>query len=584
MTVAIVVTVAALLVIAFSEPLGERVGIVAPVVLLLAGAAVSFVPGMPELHVEPDLVLHVILPPLVFSTAVAMPVQDFRRNLGAISVLSVLLVVVTAVLLGAIISAMTGMPLALGIAVGAIMSPTDTVATIVVRKQGVAERLVTIMEGEGLINDASALVILRSALAAAAGAVSIWQAGADFLWAVVGAILVGWVVGRVTIWLRSQAKEPSTSTVISLTVPFLAAVPAEQLRASGLVAAVVAGLVTSKEVARCVPPAHRLNAKQTWQTIGLILESAVFLVMGLQASTLLHELWGAGQGLGNAAVLAGVTLAVALTVRALVVFPLIGAMRRNAVRRQARASRAETVTAMLDAMEEGVITGPGARKIDQRRLERIRFRLARRVSDAQYYQDAHLGARDGAMMWWAGMRGGVTLAAAQTLPTGTQDRALLLFAAFAVAAFSLIVQGGSLNLVVRLLRPTSARVTSHEEREEVRYLVHAAGRQVEPPEHLREWLGKRWRAGAPAPSAADLCHRIDVVAAAEERDELKVEAIEWALARIRAERLAIIEQRDAGKLDAGLFSYTLGLLDADQVRHEMHLEAARAGMEGLVDD
>ena len=146
------------------------------------------------------------------------------------------------------------MPLALGIAVGAIMSPTDTVATIVVRKQGVAERLVTIMEGEGLINDASALVILRSALAAAAGTVSLWQVGGDFLWAVVGAVLVGWVVGRVTIWLRGQAKEPTTSTVISLTVPFLASVPAEQLGASGLVAAVVAGLVTSKEVARRVPP------------------------------------------------------------------------------------------------------------------------------------------------------------------------------------------------------------------------------------------------------------------------------------------------------------------------------------------
>ncbi|MDO4792363.1 MAG: sodium:proton antiporter [Buchananella hordeovulneris] len=584
MTVAIVVTVVALLVIAFSEPLGEQVGIVAPVVLLLAGTAVSFVPGMPTLHVDPELVLHVILPPLVFATAVAMPVQDFRRNIGSISLLSVVLVLATALLLGFIFSAMTGMPLALGIALGTIMSPTDTVATIVVRKQGVSERLVTILEGEGLINDASALVILRSALAATAGAVSFWQMGAEFLWAVAGACVVGWIMGRLSVWLRSLAKQPTTSTIISLTVPFLAAVPAEQLRASGLVAAVVAGLVTSKEMARRIPPAHRLNARQTWETVGLVLESAVFLIMGLQASTLLGELWATNRGLGAALALAGVALVVTLSMRALIVFPLISGLRRNAQRKYARAQRAGAVTAMIDALEEGVISGPGSVEFDLRRLERIRFRLARRLSDAQYYQDTHLGGREGALIWWSGMRGGVTLAAAQTLPFYIIDRALFLFAAFAVSAVSLIVQGGSLNLVVRVLRPQSARVTSHEERQEVRLLVHAAGQQIEPPAHLREWLGKRWHSGAPAPSAAELCHRIDVVASPTERDELKVEAIEWALARIRAERLAIIEQRDAGKLDAGLFNHTLGLLDADEVRHEMHLDAARAGMEDLVED
>lgn len=157
MSVAILIFVVAMLLIAASDRLAEHTGVVAPVALLALGIIVGFTPWVPDISVDPQMIVAVILPPLLYATATSMPTMDFRRNLTPIAVLSVLLVAVSAVVLGFIFEKMVpGIGLAVGIALGAVVSPTDAVATSIVRRQGVSNRLVTVLEGEGLINDASA--------------------------------------------------------------------------------------------------------------------------------------------------------------------------------------------------------------------------------------------------------------------------------------------------------------------------------------------------------------------------------------------------------------------------------------------
>ena len=149
--------------------IAPRVGVAAPLLLVLLGVVASLLPGAPGLEIEPEWILAGVLPPLLYSSAVSMPGMDFRRDFGAIAGLSVVLVVVSAVVLGVFFSRVLDISLATGIALGAVVSPTDAVATSITKRLGVSPRLVTVLEGESLLNDASALVLLRSAIAATAG-------------------------------------------------------------------------------------------------------------------------------------------------------------------------------------------------------------------------------------------------------------------------------------------------------------------------------------------------------------------------------------------------------------------------------
>ena len=183
------------------------------------------------------------MPPLLYSASVSMPALNFRREFGAISGLS--FVVVSSLVVGAAFAwLIPGLGLAWGIALGAIVSPTDAVATSIVKRAGAPSRVVTILEGESLLNDAIALVIMRAAIAGAAVSVSLWGVLYSFVYSIAVARIVGFVVGHLNLLVRARVEEASVNTAISFTVPFLAAIPAEELGASGLVAAVVAGLIT----------------------------------------------------------------------------------------------------------------------------------------------------------------------------------------------------------------------------------------------------------------------------------------------------------------------------------------------------
>ncbi|MFI1917085.1 cation:proton antiporter [Nocardia sp. NPDC020380] len=256
------------------------------------------------------MVLEGVLPPLLYSSAVSMPAMNFRREFGAISGLSVLLVVGGALLLGVFFMlVIPGLSFAWGVALGAIVSPTDAVATSIIKQTSVSKRVVAMLDGESLLNDATALVLLRTAIVATSATFSFWGTVGTFGYSVAVAVVIGWAAGRFNLVVRRRVTDPTVNTVISFTVPFVASVPAEALGASGLVAAVVAGLVTGIRAPRDLSPLNRLSDSQNWRTIELVLEGAVFLTMGVQIDSIVRNVQRDHGGVGTAVLIAAGALA-----------------------------------------------------------------------------------------------------------------------------------------------------------------------------------------------------------------------------------------------------------------------------------
>ncbi|OKL49592.1 hypothetical protein BSR29_01140 [Boudabousia liubingyangii] len=576
----LIVGIISLLVIVASEQLGEKTGVVAPLMLLVLGVAAGLIPQVPNFVLSPELILEGILPPLLYASAVAMPVMDFRRNLGPISTLSVLLVIATSLALGVLFKTFVpGLGWAGGIALGAIISPTDAVATSIVKSKGVSHRLITVLEGEGLINDASALVILRSAIAAtAAGTISLSAVAVDFFWAVSGALLIGWLVGEVAIRVRAKIVSSNADTVMSLTVPFLAALPAEHFGASGLVAAVMAGLVTGHHSAALVPPDHRLTTRQTWSVISLILEGAVFLMMGIQVGALLEDLRADTLGLAQAVAMAAIAIVITLVMRTLLVFPIMRLTRqpkasRRTVKVQKKLSRVDQILSEM-ADEEEI---EQKRALAPLRMRGLRRRVDRAMADLRYYQEARLGYRDGVVMIWSGMRGAVTLAAAQTLPLNTPHRAFLLVTAFLVASMSLILQGGTLGWVIKWVKPSENQPCTRAERQALVRILCDAAEAVPAPAGLAEALGPQDAAllnnarGGAVALATRLFDALNQNQRPRISKEIAEQAIEYAVAITHAQRLALLKVRSAGNLDSQLLTDTMNSLDANQISLELRI-------------
>lgn len=577
--------------------LAPRVGVSAPLLLVALGVAISLVPAVPAVEIEPEWILGVVLPPLLYATSVSMPTMDFRRDLTAISGLSVLLVVATSVVLGLLFSwLIPGVSLATGIALGAVLSPTDAVATSIVRKSGVSPRIVTVLEGESLLNDASALVLLRSAVAATAASVSLWEVATDFLFAVVVAVAIGALVGKVSLMVRTRVSDPHLTTAISFIVPFVAYIPAEHLDASGLVATVAAGLVAGAGSVR-LRPQDRIAEAANWRTLELLLEGAVFLLMGLELYGLVVEVREDHGSVWVAVGLGAMGAAVVLVVRAGYVAYLLATLRR-------RARRGVTVRGYLSAINDRTdalqsmspeelarvpvpARPPGARRrllrrrrpvVDpaappETRFAGLRARVTRRIADIDYLQAEPLGPREGVVLVWAGMRGVVTLAAAQSLPRDTPHRALLLLVAFVVAAGTLLVQGGTLGWVVRRL---GLARDGEDDRAELDRLtaemMRAATDMLDRPDLCRP------DGSAYAPVVLEQARRIsqrqkeqvdDDVLADEDRASVAAQVRELRLALLDAQRDALLRVRDLGTASSGALTEALKVLDADQISLEL---------------
>ncbi|MGH3879747.1 MAG: Na+/H+ antiporter [Actinophytocola sp.] len=401
MAAEIVALVVAVLVV---TAVARRMDWSAPLSLIAVGVVASFLPGVPEYRLSPEVVLVGLLPPLLYSTAIQTSLLDYRRMRGPIALLSVGLVVFTTLAVGLVAWAVVpGLPLAAGIALGAIVAPPDAVAaSAVARRVGMPRKLVRLLEGESLFNDAAALVALRTAIAAIAGSVTLWEVGFDFLLAAVGGGVTGVVVGISAAWLRLRLTDLVSDTALSFAVPFVAYLLAEIIHGSGVLSVVVAGIIIGHKSPKILSGSARLASRHNWQTIQFLLENAVFLLIGLQVRPILGEV--ADSEL-SPSLIVGICAAVLGATIATRVLWLIG-------------------------------IGFG---------KRIAARVRARRKPVWPW-------RYSAVIAWAGMRGVVTLAAAFVLPADTPQRAVLVLAAFVVVAGTLAIQGTTLPPLVRRLR------------------------------------------------------------------------------------------------------------------------------------
>jgi monovalent cation/hydrogen antiporter len=426
----------------------NKLGVAAPLLLIVLGVGFSFIPGAPT-TVPPEIILAGLLPPILYSSAVNVPVIDFKRNFSSIFGLSVLLVLVSAFVTGGLLNILfPKLSLAEGIAIGAVISPTDAVAaTAIGKKLGLPPKLVTILEGEGLVNDATALVLLRSAIAATAATVTFWGALGDFAYAVAVAIVIGLIVGIVTVFVRSKFRDSILDTAISFAIPFLAYIPAEAIHGSGVIAVVVAGLYSGHAAARRFSPQARISERLNWRTLQFVLENGVFLLMGLEISKLVENVQTHAQadepGVFGSVMLALLMTAVLIVLRLIFVPPLLIFVRAGVNVAEKQQSRLRQRIDVLIAM---ATLSPRT----ERRGELAERTYMQRENDIKQAKAEEFGWRGALVLSWSGMRGVVTLAAAQSLPLSFAYRAQLILIAFTVAIVTLLLQGGTLPLLIRL--------------------------------------------------------------------------------------------------------------------------------------
>jgi monovalent cation/hydrogen antiporter len=443
-------------VIVFVAAFSKRLGIAAPILLVLVGFGISYLPGLPAIEVPPELVLDGLLPPILYAAALNLPLVDFRRNLGTIVSLSVVLVVVTAFGTGFLLfELLPFLSLWSGIALGAVISPPDAVAaTSIGRRLGLPPRILTVLEGEGLVNDATALVLLTTAatLGVSKGATVVngWAISGDFVYAVVVAVAIGLAAGALTVWVRSKLDDAVLGTAVSLAVPFVAFAPTVFIGASGVLAVVVAGLYTGYANPGAFSPQIRISERINWRTIQFLLENGVFLLIGLQIRTLIEQANSDPENLSVAGSFGlGLLLTAALVLlRFFWVGPLIYLLKL-------REQRAEKTTLRRLLALQHDLSRQGPRTRLRRRQHRVlERRYNRKRNDLEQLRGQGIDWRSGIVLSWSGMRGVVTLAAAQTLPDTTPYRPQLILIAFTVAVATLLLQGSTLPALIRVLRIT----------------------------------------------------------------------------------------------------------------------------------
>jgi CPA1 family monovalent cation:H+ antiporter len=398
------------LLIAGLTVVARLVHVISPILLLVAGAILAFTPGIPQLILDPNLVLLILLPPLLYSSGVGMSWRGFRSNLRPILLLAIGCVLFTAAAVAALGHFVLGMPWAVGFVLGAVVAPPDAVAPMAVMKHiRLPRQLITVLEGESLVNDATALVIFGFALSAVLiGTFSLPAAIGQFLAIILGEIAYGITVGWLILRVRHLAADPLAEVLLALATPFLAFWPPHAAGSSGVVACVATGLYVSWNGQRLIRPATRLQGYFIWGLVTWSIEALVFLLTGLQARAVVSAI--SGEGWNRALLAGGLVSLTVIVVRFIWVFP-------------------------ATYLPRWLIP---ARRADPFPNWRLPFLVS-----------------------FSGLRGVVTLAAALSIPFSLDgqafpDRDILLFTAFSVIAVTLIVLGAALPIVVRLLGLTRA--------------------------------------------------------------------------------------------------------------------------------
>ena len=289
------IVVVGVLITIVASGLASRFRFSAPVALVVIGGAISYVPGFPPFRLDPNWILFAILPPLLYAAAIRTSIVDARARKDPIILLSVVLVAYTVVVIGGFTwLVIPGVSLAAALAFGAVVAPTDAVAVgSVTRKAPLPRRVTTVLEGESLLNDATAVAALNSAIAAIVATVTPVQVVGGFVLQAAGGVALGLVAGVVLGWVRKRLREPVLDTSLSFAAPFIAFVPAQAVGASGILAVVVAGLYLSVRSPAIQSPEARIAETLNWRTISFLLENIVFLLIGLSLSgivtTALHS-------------------------------------------------------------------------------------------------------------------------------------------------------------------------------------------------------------------------------------------------------------------------------------------------------
>ena len=425
------IVVLLLVVVAAVAVIAIRLKIPPAILLVLTGVGLALVPGLPSVELAPELVLLLVLPPVIYSSAVAMSWREFRFNLRPIALLAVGCVVFTTVATAAAAHWFLGLPWPVGFVLGAIVSPPDAVAPLsIARRLEIPRRILVVLEGEGLANDATALVLYRFAVVAVSvGAFSLGEAAATFGAIVAGEILWGIGVGWLMLHLRRWVRDPRIEITLSIITPFLAYWPPEHLGGSGVLATVTAGLYISWNGLRLISAATRLQGIFFWSFFIYLIEGMVFLITGLQARTLIDRI--AGYSASELAVSAAVVSAVVIATRFVWIYPATY-------------------------------------------LPRWLFASIRRKDPSPPWQWVFV-------LGFTGVRGIVSLAAALAIPFATADghpfpaRDLILFLTFSVILVTLVAQGLMLPFVIRALGLAHA---GRREREGDRAKEHDARRQA----------------------------------------------------------------------------------------------------------
>jgi CPA1 family monovalent cation:H+ antiporter len=508
-------------VVAVVSAAARRLAVPAPLLLVAVGIAGAYLPGTPDYHLDPELVLVGILPPLLYAAALHTSLIDVRRDRRAIALLSVGLVVFTCLTVGFVTwLVIPDLPLAAGFALGAVVAPPDAVAaTAVGRRVGMPRRMMVILEGESLLNDAAALVALRTSVAALAGSVTAWRIGLEATVAAVGGTVVGLVVGAVLVFVRRRIEDVVLDTTLSFLAPFVAFIAAEELSVdhthpSGVVAVVITGAMLGHYSERLQSARARISEHLNWESIQFVLENSVFLLIGLQFRDVVEDVSASPLSGGRLVLVCGAVLLATIVSRFVWVFP------------------ATYLPRLIPAV--------------------------RRVDPPPPWQMP-------AAVAWAGMRGVVTLAAVFALPESTPHRPVLVLAACVVVAGTLLVQGATLPMLIRRLGLRGPD-RAEDALAEAAALQDAARAGLARLDELAE--------GAPADVVARLRERTleranrswERLGGAGDRETPSDAYRRLRLEMLAAERAAVQERRAAGLLEAELL---------EEVRHVLDVEASQ---------
>src|SRR6266849_692122 len=530
MSTTIILIFSLLVAIVVLTTIATRLRVPYAVLLVLGGLVLGFIPGLPTIKLDPQLLLFLFLPPLIYSSAWLTSWHEFRANLRPILLLSVGLVLVTTAVVAVVAHAIIGLPWPVAFVLGAVVSPTDAVAaSATAQNVGLARRVVTVIEAESMLNDATGLVVYRFAVAAVVtGSFSLVQASLQFVLVSAGGLLVGLVVGWPLAWLHRHLDDAPIEIAITLLTPFAAYFLAEAIGVSGVLAVMAAALYLSRQSSRFFSSNTRLQANAVWNVLVFLLNGFVFLLIGLQLHSILDAV-------------ASRTPLLLVGDAFLLCFTVIGA---------------RIAWVISDAFLSPLL--------------RHRLRLREPLSDL----------RNVLIVAWTGMRGGLSLAAALALPfsvTGGSpfpERNLVIFLTFCVILVTLVGQGLSLTPLIHLLH---LREDGSREREHAQAHLEAA-RAAQA--RLNELVEEEW---VPEEDLTHLrsvyedkiksftTHR-DGTEVIDDRDGDRPAAKRRLRQEVlKAERNAIIHLRDQGRIDDEVLRQVERELDLEEQRFQADL-------------